>query len=288
MTWHETIEFIRNKAEYKSLVEQAYFEEDLTLNVDRFKQSEEFQETLRLIRKTRPAAKTILEIGAGNGIACINLAVLGYGVTAVEPDDSSTVGAGAIKRLAQKYKLDNLEVIQSYAEEIGFADESFDVVYIRQAMHHAYDLKKFVLESARVLKPGGLLLTIRDHVIFNEDDKKWFLQEHPLHKFYGGENAFTSGEYRAAIEEAGLEILQEMKHFDSVINYFPLSSERFINQPLEREREIEERLKSKIGILGKIGMFKKLYKKRVGFDIHKFYDESRIAGRMYSYISVKK
>jgi SAM-dependent methyltransferase len=288
MTWHETIEFIRKKAEYKSLVEQAYFEEDLTLNVERFRQGEEFIQTLAIIKKAEPSANSILEIGAGNGVAAINFALLGYQVTAVEPDDSATIGAGAIRKLAEHYGLGNISVFQNYAEEIRFESGSFDIVYIRQAMHHAYDLKKFVLESARVLKPGGLLLTIRDHVVFNEDDKKWFLEEHPLHKFYGGENAFTSGEYRAAMEEAGLEILQELKHFDSVINYFPLSSERFINQPLEKENEIEERLKSKIGILGKIGVFKKLYKKRVGFDIHKFYDEIRVPGRMYSYISVKK
>ena len=242
MTWHETIEYIRKNPEYEQLVRLAYFADDLVLNVESFGQSEEFQETLRMIKKLYPSAKTILEIGAGNGIAAINFALLGYQVTAVEPDDSDTVGAKAIRRLIEHYKLDNIKVLEGYAEEIGFASESFDIVYIRQAMHHAYDLKKFIGESARVVKKNGLLFTVRDHVIFDKKDKELFLQTHPLHKYYGGENAFTSGEYRAAIEEAGLTILQELKHFDSVINYFPLSSEQFINQPLEREHEIEERL----------------------------------------------
>jgi len=36
MNWHETIEYIRTCPEYKELVEKAYLEEDLPLNIERF------------------------------------------------------------------------------------------------------------------------------------------------------------------------------------------------------------------------------------------------------------
>ena len=78
-------------------------------------------------------------------------------------------------------------------------------------MHHAQDLNKFIKESARVLKRGGHLFTIRDHVIFNESDKEWFFQNHPLHKFYGGENAYTAEEYRNAFQQAGLVIFKRIQ-----------------------------------------------------------------------------
>ena len=49
MNWHETIQFIRTKPEYEWLVKNAYFDEDLVGNVERFLQSEEFNETLKII-----------------------------------------------------------------------------------------------------------------------------------------------------------------------------------------------------------------------------------------------
>ncbi|PHQ58442.1 MAG: SAM-dependent methyltransferase, partial [Sulfurimonas sp.] len=100
--------------------------------------------------------------------------------------------------------MSNLEIFESFAEDIKFDSNSFDVVYVRQAMHHANDLNKFIGECGRVVKNGGLLLTIRDHVIFDAKDKEWFLESHPLHKFYGGENAYKPEEYESAMENASM------------------------------------------------------------------------------------
>jgi len=289
MTWHETIEYIRKQPEYAGLVGQAYFDENLALNVERFGQSAEFQETIRLIKEFNPSAKTILEIGAGNGIAAINFALLKYQVTAVEPDDSSTVGAAAIDSLIGYYRLDNVKVMQGFAEEIGFADGSFDVVYIRQAMHHAYDLKKFIGESARVVKKGGIVFTVRDHVIYNEVDKDWFLQMHPLHKYYGGENAFTADEYRAAMQGAGLEIVREFKYYDSVINYFPVTEKELEDLISAKQQYLKQQLRAKISVLAEIPAVFSLYKMKNGYDNRmKFLNEREIPGRLYSYIARKK
>ena len=42
------------------------------------------------------------------------------------------------------------------AEALPFADASIDLVTCRIAPHHFDDVRKFVMESARVLRPGGL------------------------------------------------------------------------------------------------------------------------------------
>ncbi len=285
MTWHETIEYIRQKPEYADLVRLAYFDKDLTLNIVRFGQSEEFLETLKLINKYVPEAKTILDIGAGNGISSINFALRGYDVTVLEPDPSDSVGANAIRTMKEEYKLDNLTVYERYAESTGLEANSFDIIYVRQAMHHAHNLKQFIAECSRLLKPGGVLLTIRDHVVFNQKDKRRFLETHPLHKFYGGENAFTSEEYKGAMLSAGLHVLEEMKYFDSVINHFPVSSKE-MNAVKETEEKLRRQLKHKIGFLANSKLLFKIYKKLKGFR-NSFGDEKKVPGRMYSFVSGK-
>src|SRR5690349_2199329 len=136
MTWEETIKFIRTQSEFNDLVDKAYFEEDLLLNVERFIKSEEFMETLHLIKQYQPYAKRILDIGSGNGISAVAFALEGYDVVTIEPDVSDTVGVGAIIKLKEYYKLYNLQVYEAYAEELQLPNENFDIVYSRQCMHH--------------------------------------------------------------------------------------------------------------------------------------------------------
>lgn len=276
MTWEETIQYIRTQPKYKELVEKAYFEEDIVLNIDRFKISEEFSETLRLLKLYHPNAHRMLDIGCGNGISSIAFALEGYEVVAVEPDPSNTIGAGAIRKMKEYYSLENIEIYEAFAEDIAFESNSFDVVYVRQAMHHANDLNRFIAEAGRVLKPNGILMTIRDHVIFNKKDKAWFLENHPLHKFYGGENAFTPDEYKKAMNQAGLNVLQEIKYYDNIINFFP-----------RKQTEIE-RARRRVKLLSKIpAVFFKVLPSR--FTAQKnVLDEKKVSGRMYSYIAQKK
>jgi ubiquinone/menaquinone biosynthesis C-methylase UbiE len=295
MTWEETIIFIRNMPEYDELVEKAYFDENLILNVERFKSSIEYAETKKLITKYYPAfaeekskgRQKILDIGSGNGISAISFALDGYAVTSVEPDVSETIGAGAIRRLKLHYALQDLEIHETIAEEIRVKDECFDIVYCRQCMHHASDLGKFVKNAYRVLKKGGLFITVRDHVILNQQDKKWFLECHPLQKYYDGENAFTGDEYKSAFRKAGFEMQKELKFYDSVINYYP---ETKVN--LERRVAIEngyrlQSLKKHIGLLANISILQSIYFKYVNNKYGPVLNENHFLGRMYSYVSLK-
>lgn len=288
MTWEETIQHIRTLPEYSVLVEKAYLEEDLMLNVKRFAKSEEFEKTLALIENYQPKAKNILDIGCGNGISAINFALKGFEVKALEPDSSETVGAGAIRKLKTNYNLNNIDIFEAFAEDLQFEDATFDVVYIRQAMHHAMDLNKFIKEAVRVLKPNGILLTIRDHVIFNEKDKQWFLENHPLQKFYGGENAYTPEEYKNAFLLAGASIVKELKYYDNVINYFPITT---IEKEAMKQQFFQQHkllLKNKLGILANLPFVFQLYKLFKGINHSKVYDETKVPGRMYSYLAIKK
>jgi 2-polyprenyl-3-methyl-5-hydroxy-6-metoxy-1,4-benzoquinol methylase len=287
MTWEETIKFIRTRPEYQKLIELAYFEEELHLNVERFRVSEEYIETKKLINKYLPNTKTILDIGSGNGISAISFAIDGWNVTVSEPDKSDTIGAGAIRKLKQFYNLENIQIFEEFAENIDFGDKKFDVVYIRQAMHHAYDLNKFISNLSRYIKSNGLLVTIRDHVIFDENDKTIFLENHDLHKYYGGENAFTEAEYISAFESANLTVVCKLMYYESVINYFPASKEDIENLPKNAESVLKKNLKDKIHFFADIPLVFNLYKKKVKFSKENIYNEKSVPGRMYSFVCRK-
>lgn len=288
MTWEETIEFIRTKPEFAVLVDKAYFDADLPVNVEKFKGSEEFIETLKLIKQYAPNAKNLLDIGSGNGITAISFALNGYHVDTVEPDPSATIGAGAIRKLKEHFKLDDITIYEAFAEEIKFPDHSFDIVFARQCMHHAYNLDKFVAEASRVLKPGGLFMTVRDHVIYDEVDKKWFLEIHPLQKYYGGENAFTDAEYSNAMNKAGLDIKLVLKHYDSVINYFPFTKDDKELKEKEFELLVESIATKKIGLLYRLPFVKIAIDKIIKSKLNKPLNEAYIPGRMYTYLALKK
>ncbi len=287
MTWEETIQFIRRQPEYKGLVETAYFEEDLELNIRRFKESLEWKETLKIIRTQHPTAQTVLDIGSGNGISAVSFALEGYQVTALEPDPSETIGAGAIRWLKSYYQLDTITIIESFAENMPLVDSSFDVVYSRQAMHHAFDLNSFVSASAKVLKQDGLFLTVRDHVIFDEKDKEWFLEMHPLQKFYKGENAFTPTEYREAISKAGLKLKQEIKFYENVVNYYPMNRQDLQSWPVTVRKKRRTTLESKIGVLSRLPFLDFVYNFYLNYRVGKAFDEKLIPGRLYSYVATK-
>jgi ubiquinone/menaquinone biosynthesis C-methylase UbiE len=291
MTWEEIIIQIRKDPSYKNLVEKAYFEEDLQLNVERFRKSEEFFETMIELKRFFNAisGKKLLDLGAGNGIASLSFALNGIDVFAAEPDKSETIGNGAIRLLEEKYKTGRVNVVDAFGEKLPFENNFFDIVYIRQAMHHAHKLDEFVKECARVLRTGGLLITVRDHIVYNEPDKKWFLESHPLHKFYGGENAFTFDEYSSAIKNAGLKIIKYYQHYESVINYFPEPKSAVETKLKQREDLIKTSLSKKVTpVLANLSFLKKMYSKRIENKLGKVLDETKIPGRNISFFALKQ
>lgn len=290
MTWEEIIIQIRKDPFYKELVELAYFEEQLPLNIERFRVSEEYLETLQLIRTycKSKSPLSLVDIGAGNGVAGISFALDGFNVTTVEPDPSLTIGAGAIKQLKAHYKLENVNVVEAWGESLPLDSGSFDVVYIRQAVHHAAHLNNFIKEAARLLKKGGILITTRDHVIYDEADKQLFLKSHPLHRFYGGENAFTEEEYVGAIQLAGLKLLKTLHHFDSVINYFPEKKSKVEAQLNERYQFINGYWEKRIpAVFRKSQSIKNWYFNRSNRKLGPVFNEKKIPGRLISFIATK-
>jgi SAM-dependent methyltransferase len=216
-TWEQAVQWLRDQPDRRDLVLAAYYDDPLPAAADRYWRSEEWQ-AVRVLLPTVPGRA--LDVGAGRGIASYALAKEGFIVTALEPDASALVGAQAIRGLADASDLP-IEVIQEFSEKLPFADGQFDVVFARAVLHHTNDLQAACSEFFRVLKPGGHLLAVREHVISRPEDLPAFLELHPLHKLYGGENAFLLPQYEAAIVAAGFRLDTVLAPFESAINYAP-------------------------------------------------------------------
>jgi hypothetical protein len=86
---------------------------------------------------------------------------------------------------------------------------------------------------------------------------------------------------------AGLYILKELKFFDSVINFFPLSKDKIQTRIDKEEVLIKANLKKRLGSIGELPFTNFLYKLFV-FNPEKMKDERFYPGRMYSYTCIKK
>jgi SAM-dependent methyltransferase len=93
----------------------------------------------------------ILEYGCGPGSCAFLAAGLANSVVGI---DISDVAIAQAEEQARKQGLTNVSFEVMNAEELRFADDSFDVICGSAILHHL-DLRKAFLELARVLKPGG-------------------------------------------------------------------------------------------------------------------------------------
>ena len=218
LTWEEAVRWYRAQPGNDAEIRNNYFDLPVRQAAERFARGEEFREVLRLLG--RGDGRSILDLGAGNGIASYALARNGWKVTALEPDLSEEVGTGAISALANEAKLD-VTVVPQIAERLPFDDASFAAIHARQVLHHTSDLDLAVREMARVVQSAGQILVTREHVADDENQLAEFRSMHPLHGLFGGENAHPLDRYLSAFTGAGLRVKQIWGPFESILNFYP-------------------------------------------------------------------
>lgn len=278
ITYEQAVQWMRSQPEYSEHVTLCYLDQDNLTAAQRFSLSEEFTAVKDVLELDRTQLKLkILDLGCGNGIAAYAFSSLGHEVYAVDPDTSADVGIAATARLADAVK-GSLSTFQAFAESLPFPDATFDIVYTRQAVHHFSDLLTGLTECARVLKPKGRLLATREHVVDDEQQLQVFLENHPVHKFSGGENAYPIEKYIATFEQSNLKVIKCLAPFDTVINHYPKSNAQLSS-------ELFEVITHKFGkvaasVMTKLDFVETYYRHRLSVDCN-------FPGRLYSFLCTK-
>jgi 2-polyprenyl-3-methyl-5-hydroxy-6-metoxy-1,4-benzoquinol methylase len=221
-SWEDAVKWLLAQPDQTDLIHACYYDQPLLMAAERYYHSDEWRAVKDEI-KTQVKGNA-LDIGAGNGIVSYALAKDGWNVTALEPDPSNLVGAGAIRKLATDGGV-SIRISQDFGENLSEPDSVYNLVIARQVLHHARNLKLLCKELHRVLKPGGTLVAIREHVISRKRDLDKFYNKHPLHHLYGGEHAYMLHDYLDALRLAGFTVRKVIKPLESVINYAPQTRE---------------------------------------------------------------
>jgi SAM-dependent methyltransferase len=101
----------------------------------------------------------VLEIGCGLGTDGAQFAEAGADYTGVDLTDA------AVELARRRFELFGLsgKFQTADAENLDFADESFDLVYSHGVLHHTPETGKAVKEINRVLRPGGRAMAMLYH-----------------------------------------------------------------------------------------------------------------------------
>lgn len=276
LTWEQAVDWLRQQPEQQTLVRYCYYDDPLESASERFYQSEEWNAIQALLGSSLQGE--VLDLGAGRGISSYAFAKAGCNVTALEPDPSSLVGAGAIRTLFKETGLP-VQIVQEYGESLPFPDQTFDIVYGRAVLHHARNLPQLCKEVGRVLKHDGIFIATREHVISKKKDLQAFLDTHALHSLYGGENAYLLKEYTHTIRQAGLQLERVMGPLESAINYAPLTQAGFCEMLASSlQRVVDQALAQK---LSQNRTVQQLYSRLISI-------KSNSPGRHYSFMAVKQ
>jgi ubiquinone/menaquinone biosynthesis C-methylase UbiE len=144
----------------------------------------------------------VLEVGAGTG-ASFPYYPSDAQVVATEPDPHML--ARARERL-EKLSNANIELRQAPAEQLPFADASFDHVIASLMLCTVRDQPKALAEARRVLKPGGTLRFL-EHVR-NDESRFWGTVQDVITPVWHwvGAGCNPNRRTQAAIEKAGFQI----------------------------------------------------------------------------------
>lgn len=119
-----------------------------------------------LVAHLGPSGGRVVDVGTGAGHLAMALAPHVDHVVALDPTPEMLE---VTQRQAVQRGVGNLTTLLGFAESLPFGDGELDGVACRVAAHHFHDVRAFVSESARVLKPGGWFLLV--DTVSPEDDE---------------------------------------------------------------------------------------------------------------------
>ena len=149
----------------------------------------------------------VLDIGAGNCWASWRLAEQGAQVAAVDVCRVKYEGleSGAVQIAGHGHYF---ERVLGEMEHLPFDDESVDGCLFYATLHHSHNLREALAESARVLRPGGVVLAVHEGVsgVLRNNNIVGIRSVHEVdwQKYNWNEQVFALHTYLGAARDAGL------------------------------------------------------------------------------------
>ena len=109
-------------------------------------------------------------------------------------------------KLAQERGITNVTLETADAEDLPYADNTFDLVTCRIAPHHFPHIDQFVREATRVLRAGGILAVV-DNVVPNDDSASEYINAFEKLRDPSHGRALSVDEWLAHFRAAGLIVL---------------------------------------------------------------------------------
>lgn len=146
----------------------------------------------------------MLDIATGGGHTALKFAPH---VTRVTASDLASSMLDAARQFIGGKGITNVDFREADAEDLPFEDAVFELVTCRIAPHHFPDCARFVRESARVLKPGGLLL-VQDHVLPEDAEAARYVDAVEKLRDPSHHRAFNKSEWVEMFRAANLNVEQ--------------------------------------------------------------------------------
>lgn len=147
--------------------------------------------------------ETVLDVATGGGHMALALAPH---VRRVIASDLTLSMLQAARAHITAQGSTNLTYCRCPAEVLPFADSTLDLVTCRVAAHHFSNIRAFVQESARLLKPGGALL-ISDHIGLEDAELDAFMDRFERWRDPSHVRAYSFAEWQAFCTAAGLDLV---------------------------------------------------------------------------------
>lgn len=114
------------------------------------------KERRSILEKALPLSGKVLEVGTGKGYFTLELAKEGYSFTSVDiSEEEQKLARLNVEYLGLDKKVD---FRTENAEHLSFDDESFDVIFLINTVHHLANSFKVIDELARIVTPEGKIV----------------------------------------------------------------------------------------------------------------------------------
>jgi len=138
--------------------EAAFYDDRFLIDYGRI--GPDVRRDLRDILGREPRARRALDVACGTGYAAVGLAAAGL----ADESHASDLSTAMVERTRANAGRAGVTVplTQADAEALPYADDSFDLVVARGALHHVPDPLRALQEIRRVLEPGGTAIVLAE------------------------------------------------------------------------------------------------------------------------------